>query len=220
MNRLSFLFVLILCVGANVCSAKGAKTLIVADRKVACAGTFECIQIREKASAPWRVYADTIEGFSYEEGYEYKISVQPLQAKNTTLEGIYEEKYKLLKVISKRKTGYNPAEELTAKRWILKELNDTRRNLGIPDTNVYIAFNLKTGKTMGRAVCNNFTSSFSCQGHKISITNIAATKMMCKGQALENVIFNFYKGITTFKIQGNILTLTEPDGSFLQFEGK
>ena len=73
---------------------------------------------------------------------------------------------------------------------------------------------------MGRAVCNNFTSSFSCQGHKISITNIAATKMMCKGQALENVIFNFYKGITTFKIQGNTLTLTEPDGSFLEFEGR
>jgi heat shock protein HslJ len=210
---------LLLMLASGFCSAKGTKTLIVADRKVACAGTFECLQVKDKASAAWRNYSDTIAGFVYEEGYEYKISVLPLQTSNT-LSGVYEEKYKLLKVISKRKTSYNPSAKLAGTKWILRSMNDTQKTLGIPDTAIFILFDLKAGVARGHAPCNAYTISFVTRGSKISLTNLSATKMLCKAEAVEKVIFNFFKSITTYKIEGRILTLSEPDGSYLQFEGR
>jgi heat shock protein HslJ len=197
--------------------AKGSKTLYVADRTVACAGTFECIQIREKTSAPWRNYSDTIVGFNYEEGYEYKISVQPLQTLNT-LSGIYEEKYKLLKVVSKKKTGYKPADKLSGKRWIMKSMYDTKKTLSVPDTSgIYMIFDVKNGTASGKAICNTFHTSYSCKDSTISFPNFASTKMMCKGQAFEGVVLNFIKNATTFKLQGEVLILTQPNGSNIVF---
>jgi heat shock protein HslJ len=210
---------LLLVTMVTFCSAKGIKTLIIADRKVACAGTFECLQVKDKASAQWRNYSDTIAGFDYQEGYEYKISVQPLQTSNT-LSGVYEEKYKLLKVISKRKTGYSPSEKLAGTKWILRAMNDTNKTLGIPDTSNFIVFDIKSGVAHGHAPCNSYTISFNVKGSKISLTNLSATKMLCKAEAVERVIFNFFKSINTYKVEGRTLTLSEPDGSYLQFEGR
>ena len=213
----ALVIVLCLVLLTGFCNAKGNKTLLVADRKIACAGEFECIQIKEKASAPWRFYSDTIEGFNYEEGYEYKISVQPLQTKNT-LSGIYEEKYKLLRVITKTKTGYNPTEKLGNKKWVLYTMDDTKTVLTMQDTAISIQFSMKDGKLKGKNACNSFTGSFSAQGDKISIINIASTKMLCKAEQLEKILFNFYSNVTTWKISGNILTLYKPDGENLVFE--
>lgn len=212
----SILFFLLITV---FCDAKGNKTFFVADRKAPCAGTFECIQIREKTKDQWRVFSDTIEGFSYEEGYEYKISVQPLQTLNTQ-SGIYEEKYKLLKVISKRKTDYNPTQKLFEKKWVLKSMFDAKNTFRMNDTAIFIRFSLNDGRAAGRGSCNSFTASFTSDDSKISITGLAATKMLCKGEQLENILFKFYKNTTTYKIAGNYLTLYQPDGSDLKFEGR
>ena len=45
----ALVIVLCLVLLTGFCNAKGNKTLLVADRKIACAGEFECIQIKEKA---------------------------------------------------------------------------------------------------------------------------------------------------------------------------
>ncbi len=208
---------LLLALLVNFTQAKGTKTLYVADRKVPCAGTYECMQIREKAKNAWRNYPDTIQGFEYEEGYEYKIQVQPLQTGNS-MAGMYDEKYKLVKVISKKKTSYNPAERIGDKRWTLSSMNDTHRTLGLSDSTIYISFDFKTGKVQGRSNCNNFTAQFTATASKISITGLAATKMMCRGEVIEKIIFNYYKAVTTYKLENNMLTLTEPDGSYIQFK--
>jgi heat shock protein HslJ len=214
---LSILFALLF---TGLCQAKGAKTLLVADRTVPCAGTFECIQVREKTKLPWRNYSDTIEGFNYQEGYEYKLSVQPLQTKNT-MSGLFEEKYKLLKVISKKKTTYNPIEKLADRKWIVVSMDDTKRTMSFGDTSgIFIVFDLKTGKASGKGICNTFNTSFSGDASKISFTDFGSTKMMCKGQTFEGVIFNFIKKTTTYKLQGNMLTLWQPDGSNMMLEGK
>jgi heat shock protein HslJ len=201
------------------CNAKGNKTLLVADRKIPCAGNFECIQIKEKEKARWRVYSDTIEGFNYEEGYQYKISVLPLQTLNT-LSGLYEEKYKLLKVISKKKTDYNPANKLGDKKWVLHIMDDTKNKFTLKDTSVVLQFSLKDGRLKGKGPCNSFTGFFTRQAEKLTITNITSTKMLCQSEQLEKLLFTFYNNITTYQISGNILTLYKPDGENLVFEGR
>jgi heat shock protein HslJ len=204
----------------SFCNAKGNKNLYVADRTIACAGNFECIQIREKTSAPWRNYPDTIEGFNYVEGYEYKLSVKPVQTLNT-LSGIYDEKYKLVKVISKKKTAYKPLDKLANKKWIMRSMDDTKRTIGVPDTSgIFIEFYLKTGTASGKGVCNTFHTSFTCQDTTITFTNFATTKMMCKGQAFEGVVLNFIKIATTWKLRGNQLILSQSNGSNIVFEGR
>jgi len=217
-NKLVLIFSFLL-LAAGLCSAKGTKTLYVADRRVACAGTFECMQIREKSNGPWRNYSDTIAGFKYQEGYEYKIKVEQLQTENT-LSGMYEEKYKLVKVISKVKTGYNPGVKLEGKSWILKKMNDTFRTLNVTDSTIFVAFDAKTGKTHGKVLCNTFASSFTCDGTNIAFTDMAATKALCKGEVFEQIIFSFYEKSKIYKLQGNLFTIYEPDGSYLQFEGR
>ena len=211
--------ILFLALLTGTCGAKGTKTFYVADRKVACAGNYECIQIREKTKDAWRVYADTIDGFKYEEGYAYKIRVQPFLTKDN-FSGLYDEKYTFIKVISKKKTSFNPAEKLAGKKWIIRSLDDTHRVLSIPDTSLVIQFDIKEGKLRGKNVCNNFTGNFTTESSKIALNNIGATKMMCKGQQLEDIIFDFYKSTTTYNIAGNTLTLYQPNGSNMVLEGR
>ncbi len=211
--------VLFLVLLTGICNAKGTKTFYVADRKVACAGAFECIQIREKTKDAWRVYADTIDGFTYEEGYAYKILVQPILTKDN-FSGLYDEKYKFIKVLSKKKTNFNPGEKLADKKWILRSMDDTHRVLTMPDTTLIIQFSFKDRKFHGKNVCNSFTGTFTTQDSKISLTNFGSTKMMCKGMELEKIIFEFYKSMATYKIVGNSLTLYQPNGSNMVFEGR
>ena len=214
---ISIILFLVLITGFSY--GKDKTNLYVADRKTECAGSFECIQVKEKVKGPWRVYSDTIEGFNYEEGYEYKILVQPLQTKNT-LSGLFEEKYKLLKVISKKKTGYDPIEKLADKKWILQSLYDGKRSFAIKDTGIFIRFNLKDGKISGKNVCNGFTGVFSITGAKISITSIASTKMLCKGEEFEQAIFEFYKKLISYKASDSQLVVYQLDGSYMVFEAR
>ena len=214
---LSALFVVFL---SAICEAKGTKTLYVADRTIPCAGTVECIQIKEKAKSPWHIYSDTIDGFNYEEGYEYKLSVKPVPTLNT-LSGFFEERYRLLKIVSKKKTNFKLVDKLADKKWLMKSMDDMKRTLGVPDTSgIFMAFDLKANSASGKGVCNTFHCTFSTQGSKISFTDFGMTKMLCKGQAFEGIVFGFIKKATTYTVKGNLLTLKQPDGSNIVFEGR
>jgi heat shock protein HslJ len=219
MKLKSVLAISLLVLSVGVCSAKGNKTLYVSDRMVACAGNFLCMQVREKASAQWRNYSDTIAGFNYQEGYEYKISAQLLHTANT-LSGMYEEKYKLVKVISKTKTSYIPGEKLAGKHWILSVMNDTKVTLYPKDSTVFIEFDAKAGKTHGKGACNTFTSAFNVSGASIAFTNFAQTKLMCRAEEIEQIIFSFYKKSITYKVEDNMFYIYEPDGAYIGFKAK
>lgn len=202
----------------SFCQAKGKKTFFVADRTVACAGTFECLQVREKAKDAWRPYADTIAGFDYQEGFEYQIQVLALETKNT-MSGLYDEKYKLVKVISKKKTGYNPAAKLEGKKWVTASMDDTHRVLNMREAGIYAIFNTKEGRVTGKGVCNKFNAKFQATGSKISITELVSTKMMCKAEQFENIAFDFFRKAVTYKLEGNTLTLIQADGQNMVLEG-
>lgn len=62
-----------------------------------------CLLVKEKENADWtKLFPGEIEGFTYEEGYAYKLSVQKTTLANPPADGsLY--KYKLLKILSKEK---------------------------------------------------------------------------------------------------------------------
>lgn len=210
----SFLF-LLLCI--NFCVAGNKKKLYVYDRKVECAGSFQCLQIKDKAKLPWQVYSDTIAGFNYEEGYNYKILVEVTTAKDAYA-GTCNDKYRLVKIISKIKSNYNPAEKLVNKRWILKSMYDTKTTLTMQEDKAFVQFDIKDNKINGKGICNDFDGAVKTTGHSMSITGLMATKMLCKGIELEKVMIDFLSKTKSYTLEGDILTLTCADGSNLIFK--
>jgi hypothetical protein len=51
--------------------------LEVAPARVPCVGVepMQCLQVRRSATAPWEAFYDHIQGFTYEEGYRYRLRV-------------------------------------------------------------------------------------------------------------------------------------------------
>jgi hypothetical protein len=79
------------------------KTLIVADHKVDCtgAGPQRCFLIREHESQQWEFFYNAIEGFDYEEGFEYLIEVKVFKISNPPQDAS-DRRYVLKRIISKK----------------------------------------------------------------------------------------------------------------------
>jgi hypothetical protein len=179
--------------------AQTKSTLYVADRFALC-DTNECIQVKAKKSAAWQATAAVITGFTYEEGYEYKlkISTDKLTGKQT-----------LVKVLSKKSTGYNPAVKLEGKKWVVYNLYDGGTNMWLRDTSVYIMLDVTNGKVTGHGVCNRFKGTLNALGKNITIGELAFTKMRCldQGNVMESIINNLLMAAKTYEVKGKQLTL-------------
>ncbi|MDB4917428.1 MAG: hypothetical protein JWM95_5072 [Gemmatimonadetes bacterium] len=77
-------------------------TLQVSESRRACTGegTFQCLQVREHADAPFTLFYGAIEGFAYEPGYRYTILVSVRAIPYPPLDGSTLV-YRLLTVMSK-----------------------------------------------------------------------------------------------------------------------
>ncbi|KAB1160402.1 DUF4377 domain-containing protein [Tenacibaculum aiptasiae] len=80
------------------------KTILVASKRLNCTGvgTQKCLLVKETTGKNWEYFYDNIEGFNYEEGFEYVLEVSekevsPLPADASTV------KIVLVKIVSKIK---------------------------------------------------------------------------------------------------------------------
>ena len=62
-----------------------------------------CMRVKEGADSAWSLFYSQIEGFDYEEGYEYVLQVEKEKIENPPADGS-SIRYKLVKVVSKKKT--------------------------------------------------------------------------------------------------------------------
>lgn len=90
----------------TVCGAPGPAsqeilTLEVAPRTVECTGEApqRCLLVREGADDEWTAFYDRIEGFTYEEGFHYRIRVQRRRIPNPAADASSFE-HRLLEVVS------------------------------------------------------------------------------------------------------------------------
>lgn len=81
------------------------KTLIIGANTVDCsagAGRMKCMQAKEKASESWSNFYNSIEGFTYEPGYEYVLKVKTEKITNPPADAS-SIKYTLIQQVSKTK---------------------------------------------------------------------------------------------------------------------
>lgn len=81
-------------------------TLEVAPQTVECVGEAvqRCLQVRESPEEEWRYFYDTIEGFTYEEGYTYVLRVLRQRVDDPPADGSAL-RWRLLEVLSKESAG-------------------------------------------------------------------------------------------------------------------
>ncbi len=106
MKKLHIFLTLILTL-AMACNSEQKSdylTLTIASKKVDCQGVApqKCLQIKIGNEKEWQYFYGNIEGFNYEEGYEYVIEVSQEKIKNPPADGSYI-RYKFVKLISKTK---------------------------------------------------------------------------------------------------------------------
>jgi len=85
------------------------ETLLIASKKVACVGVGQqtCLLIKKTNQENWTYFYDTIIGFNYEEGFEYKILVSEKNIENPPQDASSIET-KLIEIVSKiEKTSEN-----------------------------------------------------------------------------------------------------------------
>ena len=84
------------------------KTLIVSAETKECTNGVmktQCMLVKEKPTAEWQYFYNNIDGFSYEKGYDYVLSVSTEKIANPPADAS-SIKYTLIKQISKTKRNY------------------------------------------------------------------------------------------------------------------
>ena len=79
------------------------KHYFVADHRVDCVGSgpMKCLLVRERPADDWQFFYNGIEGFHYEEGFEYEIKVRVYGVNNPPADGS-SKRYVLKSIISKK----------------------------------------------------------------------------------------------------------------------
>ncbi len=209
----SVLISVFLFAAVGTANAQTKKVMYVADHKTFCSSTAvtECYQVKEEKNEDWKVFQNNIEGFEYTEGYEYKLKVS-VRSYNNVEPGSSSLTYQLLKVMSKKKTNYNPLQKLNG-TWHLEQIWEDTTYIKLMDSSsVVMELNTATQKMSGKNICNNFFGPFTATVDSIAFSDIGSTRMMCDGMMLENIIFKMYKGMKKWTVRTNKLMLSSADG--------
>lgn len=82
---------------------------LVADHRVDCIGVgpMRCMLVKRETDQDWTNFYSGIEGFDYEEGYEYKIIVSEHEIENPPMDAS-SIRYVLVSILEKESTGSTP----------------------------------------------------------------------------------------------------------------
>jgi hypothetical protein len=177
-----------------------ARTLYVAHFRVDCVGVapMKCLQVRETPEAEWRMFYDRIQGFDYEEGYDYELRVRTEEVENppadaSSIRWILEE------VVSKTAASSeaNAGAGIIAGAWTLDSFSDGVLSNAATDPSaalevlasrgggVTIVF-MDEGRVGGSSGCNQYTGSYTIEGgHSLSFGPLAGTRKLCPPPLME-----------------------------------
>ncbi|HSG41629.1 MAG TPA: META domain-containing protein [Anaerolineales bacterium] len=100
-------------------------------------------------------------------------------------------------------------------KWILISYGSpTDQIAAVPDVDAFIEFDSE-GKMTGSVGCNGFGGAYEVDSDMINFNPIESTLMFCEGPVGDQELATFatLQEITTFEIDGNMLTITSADGN-------
>ena len=172
------------------------------------------MEVREKGAKDWVLLSEKIDGFEYEEGYNYVLDITVEKVKEAAA-NTSPFKYTLVKVLSKTKdeTVAKNSKGMLEGRFKLVQVKDVKLET---DTNTYIVFSNDLKKASGYAGCNRFYSLYELSGSTITFKPVVATKMYCMDKMeLEKKTFQALSAVHTFELENDVLILQDKTGAQL-----
>lgn len=194
----------------------------VADTKADCYGVSSrpCLQVKEKPGEPYALFYSGIDGFTYEEGYNYKLEIMRVKRENPPADASAYTYY-LLKVLSKERSKTYVQKVIPIPDQVSLPLARISRNGkmeqvsggAIPD----IAFDKRTGRISGKAGCNRYFGRVVLDNGKLIISGVGSTQMACTDMQLESLYLKHLSAVNRYQFNSGILQLYKDQELLLQF---
>jgi heat shock protein HslJ len=221
---MKFLFVFFLSTIAlstceNTTSDKENETILyVNSAKADCTGVakMKCLQIQETENLnpkDWKFFYGNIEGFEFEAGYIYKLSVKKEKLDPATVPADASTlKYSLLKVIEKNIDEKMRLNDIWALKMMDGETIDAKNFQKQPVLEIH----LNDMKIFGNDGCNNMFGSIEAFDEKyISFGALGGTKMACPNMELSSKYTTALGNTKTYKLQDLQLSFYDAEGNEL-----
>ena len=189
---------LLILIAAKSCD--DTKHIYVADHLVDYEGVSpqKCMLIKDKIVDDWTTFYDQIEGFDYEEGYEYLLNVKIKTIKNPPADGSTL-KYTLVEVFEKKKTEKPVTLNNKWKVISMKGIEDLQ-------INPTIQFDENEKRISGNAGCNSYFGNYDPESVKLDFSKMGMTRKMCPDMTVENAFLNNMRVVSYYKIENKKLS--------------
>lgn len=159
-------------------SSEDVRTVWVGPVQVECVGVAPqpCLLVKENADDPYEYFYGTIEGFTYERGYDYELRVRVEPVANPPADAS-SQKWTLVEVVSTTRT-------LAGNLWALQSFvnADGETVTVLPDTS--ITLELTGDQYSGSAGCNRYFGSYMTAGSTVTWGEAATTRRLCLPEAV------------------------------------
>ncbi len=196
------------------------KTIYVGPKLVDCVGVGpqKCMQVKEDPQDEYSLFYDQIEGFEYEEGFEYQLQVLEEQVEDAPADAS-SLRWVLVSVDSKVPVADSEAVQLEGPEWKLSLYLNEQGDLVEPLADTFTSANFLDGQVNGNAGCNGYFGGYEVDGTNLSIGNLASTEMFCGNPEgvmdQERDFLSAMSSVAAFNIEDGQLTLTAADGGVL-----
>jgi len=193
------------------------KTIYVGPELVDCTGAApqKCMLVKENPEDDYTLFYDQIEGFNYEEGYEYELVIKEEQVEDPPADAS-SIKWTLVSIESKQPVAESSAVQLEDTDWVLVSHMDPDGVMveTLPGTNSTARF--QDGQINGNAGCNSYFGGYEVEGTNISVGPLASTEMFCGNPPgvmdQETAFLTSLGSAATYKIVEDQLTITNAAG--------
>lgn len=177
--------------------AQEAKTLYIADHLVDCIGVApqKCMLVRESPDEPWGNFYGRIEGFEYQEGFNYEVRVEVFRIDNPPADAS-SIRYVLKEVVSKL-----PSDDAEMSSGQLSGTWKVIRITGLDTLSTSPTFNFipEEKRVAGSAGCNNYFASYEQTGKELRLGAAGLTRMACPDMTAEGAFVKKLEEIAYFK---------------------
>lgn len=196
-------------------------TMYVGPELVDCVGVAPqtCMQVKLSPDADYTLFYGQIEGFEYEPGFEYELTVlvEPVENPPADAPNL---RYTLIEEISRTPVEIeeptSPTASLEGSTWSLASYvtPSGEEKAIIPETRITAEFN--EGQVSGTAGCNNYFGSFTLDGDAITFGPTGSTMMFCTPDELmlqETAYLAILGTVKSYEINDGQLILKNGNGN-------
>lgn len=193
------------------------KTIWIGPQLVDCQGVspMKCMMVKYEPDGVWTNYYDAIEGFMYEEGFEYELKIKETKVANPPADAS-SIKWTLVRLIAKQEPEA-PRLPL-ASQWILASYYEGGKWVASNSKSAYITIMKDLKSFTGTGGCNRLRGDLETSEATIKFTNIISTKMACEKLDAESRFMAALASATRFEINGGLLTLYANQQPIVQLE--